>query len=98
MAKPSKFVDAARYFSKVASALLETGARRATLYLSPNFTIRAVRPVYRKHPKVVEDQRYTRGEIRFAIGAPNYAERQFIRKLKLANEPFPVKKVQLKFA
>ena len=31
------------------------------------------------------------------IGKPNYAERKFIEKLKQSGEPFPVKKLQLKF-
>lgn len=31
------------------------------------------------------------------IGRPNYLERDFIKKCKKAGEPFPVKKVQLKF-
>jgi len=31
------------------------------------------------------------------IGRPNYAEREFIKLCKKAGEPFPVKKMQLKF-
>jgi hypothetical protein len=33
----------------------------------------------------------------FTIGKPNYEEREFIKKCKKAGEPFPVKKIQVKF-
>jgi hypothetical protein len=31
------------------------------------------------------------------IGRPNYEEREFIKKAKKAGEPFPIKKIQMKF-
>jgi hypothetical protein len=31
------------------------------------------------------------------IGKPNYAEREFVKKCKQSGEPFPVKRLQLKF-
>jgi len=37
-------------------------------------------------------------DVRVTFGAPNYAERKFIKLCKKAGEPFPVKKIQLKFA
>lgn len=63
---------------------------RATDYFSPKFIIRAVRKTYGK--KIVKGNI----EIALTIGKPNYAEREFIKLCQKANEPFPVKKLQLK--
>lgn len=96
----SKFAETAQHFSRVAAALLESGARKATLYLSPKLTIKASIPVYRPNgtwPKKVEHGRASRTEIVFTAGAPNFEERLFIRKCVKASEPFPVKRIQLKF-
>lgn len=96
----SKFAETAKHFSRVAAALLESGARKATLYLSPKLTIKASIPVYRPNgrwPKKVEDARANRTEIVFTAGAPNFEERMFIRAALKAGEPFPIKRVQLKF-
>jgi len=66
---------------------------QATKYLAPDITVKATRMVYaagsyrRKNSPV---------QIVVTIGAPNYAERAFIRKCRKTGEPFPVKKVQLK--
>jgi hypothetical protein len=71
-------------------ALLQTGAQRATRFVAPDFTVavaRAFRP----------DARSRRITLFLSIGRPNYAERLFIRRCQRAGEPFPVKKVQLKF-
>lgn len=73
--------------------LLRSGAVRATKYFAPNHIIRATRKSYdfRGGPKD------TTVEIVLTIGKPNYAEREFVKKCKKAGEPFPVKKVQLRF-
>lgn len=90
----SKFAETASHFSRVAAALLDSGARKATLYLSTKLTIKASRPVYAGK---FEDKRSSRAEILFTTGAPNFEERLFIRRCLKAGEPFPVKKIQLKF-
>lgn len=36
-------------------------------------------------------------EVVLTHGRPNYAQRQFIRRCQRAGEPFPVRKVQLRF-
>lgn len=36
-------------------------------------------------------------EIRLKLGKPNFRERLFIKACKKAGEPFPIKKIQLKF-
>ena len=36
-------------------------------------------------------------EYKLTIGRPNYLERIFIKKCIKAEEPFPIKKIQLKF-
>jgi hypothetical protein len=105
MTMQSKFAETAQHFSRVAAALLESGARKATMYLSPKLTVKASIPIYaprdkkgvRKYPKKVHDMRSTRVEILFTSGAPNFEERHFIRLAVKAGEPFPIKKVQLKF-
>lgn len=73
----------------VINTLLLSGARRATKYVSENFTIKASR-MHRPDKR----NRYT--TLVVSIGAPNYEEREFIRKCKRAGEPFPVRKIQLK--
>ena len=42
-------------------------------------------------------KRNSRNEYVLTIGKPNYLERAFIKSCKKAGEPFPVKKVQIKF-
>ena len=69
-----------------------SGAVRATKYISPKFTVKAKR----KEFKGRASSRLT--ELHVTFGAPNYEEREFIKRCRKAGEPFPVKKVQLKFA
>lgn len=68
---------------------------RATKYMSPNLVVRAVRRSWRafgRKTRVVENI-----QVALTIGRPNYLEREFIELCKKAREPFPIKKVQLKF-
>ena len=65
------------------------GRRKATKYYAPGLVIKATA---RHKPK----RRARSVEIVVTIGAPNYAERQFVKQLKKAGEPFPVKRVQVK--
>jgi hypothetical protein len=72
----------------VIKAILQTGAHRATRYVSPDFTVKATRP---HRP----DKRSNRVTLVVSFGRPNFAERLFIRRCEKAGEPFPVRKIQL---
>jgi hypothetical protein len=75
----------------VVEACLETEARKAEIYLSTELVIRATR----RHAPNNSRCNRAHHEIVLTIGPPNYAERQFIRWLKRAGEPLPVRKMQL---
>ena len=75
---------------RVVEACLEVGARAAEIYLSPNMVVRSAR---RFKPK----KRDGRTEIVVTIGVPNYKQRDFIKACKKAGEPFPIKKMQMKW-
>jgi len=84
-------------YNKVIETLISQKAIKATQFISPKEIIRAVRKSYkfsgtRKLPR--KDQNI---EITLTIGKPNYVEREFIKKCIKAKEPFPIKKIQLKF-
>jgi hypothetical protein len=83
----------ASWLDTVVRTLDAANARSATAYISPRRILRATRRLYGGRI----DRRRATDEILITIGRPNYAERQFIKVLKKAGEPFPVKKVQLKF-
>lgn len=78
--------------TNVLEQIMRSDAVRATKYIAPNHIVRATRKSYkyRGGPK-------DNFEIMLTIGKPNYAEREFVKKCKKAGEPFPVKKVQLRF-
>jgi len=83
-----KEIDA-REIAHVAAALMTSDCKSAVKYLDDKTIVRATwhnKPTgrARKETMVV------------TIGAPNYREVKFINRLKKANEPFPVKKIQLK--
>ncbi len=76
--------------ANVVKALLHTGAVKATKFLSEYATVKATqlgRPCRNARAR----------SVLVTFGAPNYAERHFIKQCKAAGEPFPVKKIQLKF-
>jgi hypothetical protein len=75
------------------SALLIRGAKRATVYRSPRLVVSAQRVMFQGRI----DGRDSRATIVVKIGAPNFAERKFIKACQKAGERFPVRKVQLKF-
>ena len=75
---------------QVVEAVLETGAYKATKFLSAKETVKATRRRFRRGGGRIT-------EVLLTVGRPNYAERQFIKKAQAAGEPFPIKKVQLKF-
>jgi hypothetical protein len=75
-------------------ALLESDAMTATKYISDKMVVRASMKLAGK--KLPAKNARTL-EIVVTIGAPNYEAREFIKVCKKAKEPFPVKKIQLKF-
>lgn len=77
-------------YAQVCAAVLATGAKTATKYLSPKLTVRGT-----LHGKL--DKRARRVTLAVSIGSPNYAERQFIKDCIKAREPFPLRDVQLKY-
>ncbi len=79
--------------TNVIEQLLRTEAIKAVKYLAPNQIVRAVRR------KIIGKGIDKRGniEISLTIGRPNYIERDFVKLCQKAKEPFPVKKIQIKF-
>lgn len=79
--------------SSVVEQLLRSEAVKAVKYLAPNQVVRAVRK------KIIGKGIDKRGNIQITltIGKPNYVERQQVALFRAAKEPFPVKKIQLKF-
>jgi hypothetical protein len=73
--------------------VLRLEAKRATKYISEKEVV----SVQRKSYKGKIDKSATSIDLIVKIGKPNYEERLFIKKLKKAGEPFPVKIIQLKF-
>ncbi len=78
-------------YGQLAEALVNGGAKRATKYLSPSLVVKATRI-----GKL--DLRDSRQSFIVTVGAPNYAERLFVKDYKLTGEPFPVRKIQLKWS
>lgn len=83
--------------SKMGLALLRTMAaltdptvRKATCYLGPKETLKVTRQAPVRKRSRTETYIVT-------YGLPNYEERQFIKEAIAAGEPFPVKKLQIKF-
>lgn len=76
-------------FADLMQLVLVHGSRKATKYISPKEVIKATFQGKR-------DRRATHSTVLITVGAPNYAERKFIKSAKKAFEPFPIKKIQLK--
>ena len=74
---------------KVVSTLIATESKKATAYLSPRLTVKAIRVAFDGRI----DHRDRRADIRLTIGKPNAKERRFIRDAQRAGEPFPIKDV-----
>lgn len=81
-------------FSNVASVIQTLSAnpklKSASKYVSPTHVVKATRQ--RKY-----DRRDKAETFLVTIGTPNFLGRRFIKAVKKAGEPFPVKKVQIKF-
>jgi hypothetical protein len=76
--------------AKTVFGLLETEARKATYYLSADTVVTATR-------RFKPDKRQKTTDVVLKLGKPNSRERDFVKKCQKAGEPFPVKKLQLKF-
>jgi hypothetical protein len=70
--------------------LIHPQARSAVKYVDPKLVVKATR-------RTRHDKRDRHIELVLSVGRPNYAEREFVKMAKKAGEPFPVKKVQVKF-
>lgn len=79
----------------VPAALAKVGAamtpevRKASLFIGPRLVV----SMCRRHKF---SRRNTREDFVVKVGAPNYLERAFIAACKKAQEPLPLKRVQLK--
>lgn len=85
--------ERSKYFAEVADCILSgEGVYKATKYISDSLTLKATR-------KRFQGKFYKKNifDLVFTLGKPNYEERKFIKLLLKSGEPFPVKKVQLKF-
>lgn len=83
-----------RAIAKTIRAVLKSGARVGTTYVSATQTVR----VSRRTMAYSGTKKFSRGTIELAVtvGKPNYTQRNFIKACRKAGEPFPVRKVQLK--
>jgi hypothetical protein len=81
-------MDAQKAVSIAIKALLSSDAKRAVYYVSPKEVVSVCR-------RFKASKRATRDDFVLKIGAPNYLERFFVKACVKAEEPFPVKKVQL---
>lgn len=81
-----------KVFSDLAECILVGGAYKAVKYLDEKETIKATRKRY--GGKIRKGRTI---DIVFTVGKPNFEEREFIKKCKKAGEPFPIKKIQLKY-
>lgn len=81
---------ARRSIYKAVETLLESGARKSTVFQHPRLTVVATRRHKpRKNGRSVE--------IVLTIGGPNYANRKLVKDWLKAGEPFPVKHVLLEW-
>lgn len=83
--------DTYRAMDVVIKTLIAEGAKTATKYLTQQLIVRATRRAYNKKFPM------SKVEILVTIGKPNWRERDYAKTCRLAGEPFPVKKIQLKF-
>jgi hypothetical protein len=64
--------------------------KKATYYHAPNYVVKMTRRHRGRSNARTQ-------EFVLTIGRPNHAERGFIRKAKKVGEPFPIKKIQLRY-
>lgn len=71
-------------------AALAPEVKKATLYIGEKQVVSVCR-------RFKFSRRNTREDFVLKVGAPNFEQREFIKRCKRAGEPLPVRKVQLKF-
>ena len=78
-------------YDLIIETLVAAKAIKATKYISDKEIIRATRTRF--------GNSFKGGNLEMTItrGKPNFIEREFIKACKKSGEPFPVKKIQLKF-
>jgi hypothetical protein len=69
---------------------LHEPARSATKYLAPDFCVKATRVLR-------PDKRSKSASVVLTWGKPNYEGRKFVKKCQKSGEPFPIKKIQIKW-
>jgi hypothetical protein len=78
----------------VVEALNDRKCYFAAKFLSEKMVVRGTRPRLQGGKLPAKGSNL---HISLVIGRPNFAQRLFIKACKKAGEPFPVKRVQLKF-
>lgn len=79
-----------KYYKAVVEIIINDGSvKKAVKYVNSKLIVRATRRGKSKKGQNID--------LVLTIGKPNYLEREYIKLLQEAKEPFPVKKVQLKF-
>lgn len=84
-------MNTAKVVAEVVEALIITESYKATKFVNPKLVVNATRRLFMKKINKRENI-----DIVLKIGRPNYDEREFIKVAQKANEPFPIKKIQLK--
>ena len=79
--------------NKLTATVFKGGAYKATKYVSDKLTIKGTRRLYKGRV----DKRSRIAEVLFTIGAPNYEEREFIKRAKKQGVVFPVEGVVARF-
>ena len=78
---------------QILDQLLSCPAVKATKYLRKDWVIKITRKTFNKKLNSTSNHQ----EFLLTIGRPNYLERIFIKQCLKAKEPFPIKKIQLKY-
>lgn len=79
-----------KQYAAVAKAIIDNNAYQAIKYISPKLTLKATR----QHKALSRD---TRATFVFTMGRPAFREAEQIKRLIKVGEPFPVKKIELRF-
>lgn len=77
------------WVNKTVELLLRTNAKRATKFVSPKEVVSV--------QLIGKPTKRDNIDLHVKIGRPNFEEREHIKVLQAAKEPFPVKKIKLKF-
>lgn len=84
-----------KQITSVVSFIIENDKiKQAIKYVSEKYVVKATRRGYKSSGGKPDK---TTLEILLTCGTPNTKEREFIKKCKKAKEPFPVKKIQVKY-